>query len=135
MYMHEAIRKIRIEIGDPPRSFATNSIGDGMTSLYDLPKQNIDLNVFQVSIVNGSTTQVLVNGPDYQVNAHQGFLTLSSPVPFGANLITQGRAWGLFTDEELEYYVKTSSRQHCYGRTVKERMRTFRGFISYREDL
>lgn len=134
MYMQEAIRKIRIEIGDPSRSFETNSIGDGMTTLYDLPKQNIDLNSLAISILNGASLTTLTHGPDYQINANQGFLSLTSPVPFGATLITSGKAWGLFTDTELEAYVKDATRQHCHGRTIKERLRTYQGFISYREE-
>lgn len=133
MQMHEALWRLRIEIGDPPRSFQTNSLGDGMTSDYDLPKQNIDVDTLSVSIVNGAVVSYLVNGPDYQVNSNQGFLQLTSPVPAGAVLITQGTAWGLFTDRELGRFVKDSVNQHCHGRTTKERMRTFRGFISYRE--
>lgn len=134
MHMQEAISKIRIEIGDPLRSFETNSLGDGLTSLYDLPKQNIDAGSLMVSIQNGASLETLTRGPDYQVNLNQGLLMLSNPVPAGAQLITHGRAWGLFTDEELESYVKDAVRQHCHGRTIKERMRTYQGFISYREE-
>ena len=132
--MHEAIRKIRIEIGDPPRSFETQTIGDGLTSEYDLPKQNIDSNTFQVLVQNGASLTTLNLGPDYQMSYQQGFLQLTNPVPFGAIIITKGNAWGLFTDEELSHYVKEASRQHCYGRTRKERIRTSQGFISYREE-
>lgn len=134
MHMHEAIRKIRIEIGDPSRSFETQTIGDGLTSDYDLPKQNIDPDSFQVYVQNGATLTSLYSGVDFQVNTHQGFLELTNPVPSGAILITKGRAWGLFTNEELEHYVKDAARQHCQGRTRKERMRTSQGFISYREE-
>lgn len=133
MDIHEAVRKLRMEIGDPPRSFQTSSIGDGMTSDYDLPKQNININTLSVSIVNGVTTTSLIQGPDYQINTDQGYLQLSKPVPNGALLVTSGTAWGLFTDEDLEKFIRESSRQHCHGRTRKERMRTSRGFITYRE--
>jgi hypothetical protein len=104
-----------------------------MTSDYDLPKQNINLSTLQVSIMNGASLTTLTNGPGYQINADQGFLELTSPVPDGAILAVSGEAWGLFTDRDLEKYVKESVRQHGHGRTVKERMRTFRGFITYRE--
>jgi len=133
MEMYEAIRRLRMEIGDPPRSFQTQSLGDGMTSWYDLPKQNINLNTLQVSIMNGASLISLANGPGYQVNPDQGFLQLTSPVPDGAILVTSGEAWGLFTDNDLEKFIKDSVRQHCHGRTIKERMRSYRGFITYRE--
>jgi len=134
MNMEEAIRRVRIEIGDPSRSFETQTIGDGMTYDYDLPKQNIDLDDLQVMIQNGATLTTLSVGQDFSINSHQGFLQLTNPVPFGATLITKGRAWGLFTDHELRSYIRDAVLQHCEGRTVKERMRTNRGFISYREE-
>jgi hypothetical protein len=132
--MHEALRRLRIEIGDPSRSFQTQTIGDGMTSDYDLPKQNIDLDSFQVTVVNGASVTGLSLGPDYQINADQGYLQLSNPVPFGAVLVTSGEAWGLFTDHDLRKFVYDSARQHCSGRTNKQRVRTNRGFISYTEE-
>lgn len=133
MYMHEAIKRLRMEIGDPSRSFQTQSIGDGLTSDYDLPKQNIDVDSLQISLINGSSLTNLINGPDYQINSEQGFLQLTSPVPSGALLVTSGKAWGLFTDHDLIRYINESVRQHGHGRTIKERIRTVRGFISYRE--
>src|SRR5579859_2180232 len=134
MHMHEAIRRLRIEIGDPCRSFETQTIGDGMTSSYDLPKQNIDLDTLQVSIINGAVTTTLSLGPDYQINADQGYLQLSNPVPSGAILATSGKAWGLFTDHDLRKFINDSVLQHCHGRTNKQRVRTNRGFISYTEE-
>lgn len=133
MRMEEAIHRIRMEIGDPKRAFQTNSLGDGMTSSYDLPKQNIDLDSLQVSVVNGASVTPLTLGTGYTINAEQGYLQLAQPVPFGAQLITSGDAWGLFTDHDLIAYINDSVQQHCQGRTIKERIRTGRGFISYRE--
>lgn len=134
MENRELIRRLRMEIGDPPRSFRSNYIGDGLTTDYDLPKQNIDDDSLQVSITNGSLVTMLQDGIDYYLNEQQGFLSLATPVPFDAIITVTGHAWGLFTDKELCKYVDDSVRQHCQGRTSKERLRTFRGFISYREE-
>jgi len=123
-----------MEIGDPPRNFESTYLGDGMTSIYDLPKQNINTDTLQVQIVNGATLTTLTNGPDYQINVDQGYLQLTNPVPFGATIITQGTAWGLFTDKDLIKFIEDSVRQHTHGRVITERMRTFQGFISYREE-
>lgn len=134
MFMHEAIRKVRMEIGDPARSFQATYLGDGLTSDYDLPKQNIDDDTFTVQIINGATTTTLTLGPDYTINYQQGYLQLTNPVPSGATILAQGTAWGLFTDHELKHFVRDAVRQHCHGRTSKQRIRTFRGFISYQEE-
>ena len=134
MHLNEAIRRLRMEIGDPPRSFNATYLGDGLTSMYDLPKQNIDINTFQVKIMNGASLSSLSLGPDYQINSEQGFLELTNPVPFGATLITEGVAWGLFTDHDLKKLIEDSVNEHCFGRSSKERIRTAQGFISYREE-
>lgn len=123
-----------MEIGDPPRTFNTTYLGDGLTSMYDLPKQNIDVDTFQVQVENGATLTTLTLGPDYQIDVEQGFLQLTNPVPFGATIITEGTAWGLFTDTDLKKFIEDSINEHGFGRTIKERIRTVQGFISYREE-
>lgn len=134
MELRELTRRLRMEIGDPPRSFRANYLGDGMTTDYDLPKQNIDAETLQVSITSGATVTMLQKDIDYKLNTEQGFLSLNNPVPYGSTITTSGNAWGLFTDRDLKKFIDDSVRQHCQGRTVKERLRTFRGFISYREN-
>jgi hypothetical protein len=134
MEYREIIRRLRMEIGDPPRSFRANYLGDGMTTDYDLPKQNIDEDDLTVTITQGATVIALQNGIDYYLNIDQGFLSLNTPVPFGATITTSGTAWGLFTDKDLKKFIDDSVKQHCQGRTVKERLRTYRGFTSYREN-
>jgi hypothetical protein len=134
LHTNEAIRRLRTKLGDSvKKDFITNTIGDGMTSDYDIPKQHIDVSCLQITIVNGASAISLVQGTDYQVNADQGFIHLSLPVPFGAVVTISGKAWALFTDCDLIRYIEDSTRQHCQGRTVKERIRTYRGFISYRD--
>lgn len=133
MKLEETIRRLRMEIGDPSTPFKANYLGDGMTSDYDLPKQNIDSKTLTVIITNNSTVTTLQKNVDFYIDDHQGYLQLVNPVPFGATITTAGNAWGLFTDKELTTFINDSVRQHCAERTVKERMRTYRGFISYRE--
>lgn len=122
-----------MEIGDPSQPFVTSTLGDGFTSLYDLPKQNIDPSSTMVAIVNGATTTPLISGIDYTLDAELGYLQLVNPVPNGATVITQGKAWGMFTDDDLITFVEDSVKQHCHGRSVRERLRTVQGFIAYRE--
>lgn len=132
MQLSDAISRVRLEIGDPLQPFLTQSLGDGMTSLYDLPKQNIDAETLTVTITNGAITQNLVLNVDYIVNAELGYLQLTSPVPNGARLVTQGNAWGMFTDDDLTLFINDSINQHTQGRSIRERLRNRQGFISYR---
>jgi len=133
MLITDAISRVRAEIGDPLQPFLTNSLGDGLTSLYDLPKQNLDASTITATIVNGATTTLLNSQTDYVLNTELGFIQLTNPVPNGANLIIQGMAWALFTDEELETYINDSVNQHCYNQFIEIRSHDKRGFIMYRE--
>lgn len=132
MQLSDMITRIRMEIGDPYQPFKTSTLGDGMTNLYDLPKQNIDPNSLTITILNGATEQDLRQGIDYEVNTVLGIVELTNPVPNNAVLIMQGNAWSMFTDEDLETYINDSVNQHCYNRVIKERLRTPQGFIVYR---
>jgi hypothetical protein len=133
MQTDEIIRRLRMEIGDPPMPFKANYLGDGMTTDYDLPKQNINYRTFVVTITSNAAVTTLQRNVDFYLDEHQGYLSLVNPVPFGSTITAVGNAWGLFTDKELQKFIDESVRQHCEGRTVKERQRTYRGFISYRE--
>jgi hypothetical protein len=133
MQISDAIHRVRLEIGDPLQPFMTTSLGDGMTSMYDLPKQNIELHTVVVTIVNGAQTTVLVPEADYMIDPVLGYLQLNSPVPNNATLIVQGQAWSMFTDHELRMYIEDSVRQHVFGARITERYRDKYGFISYRE--
>lgn len=134
MLMSDMINRVRLEIGDPLQPFMTTSLGDGMTSEYDLPKQNIDEGSVTVTIVNGASTTVLNPDTDYTINDQLGYLQLSSPVPNNATLIVQGNAWAMFTDDELTVYIQDAVNQHTQGSTITERYRDKRGFITYRDD-
>lgn len=133
MLICDALTRVRNEIGDPLQPFLTNSLGDGMTMLYDLPKQNLSPSTIKVTIINGSTTTNLVLNTDYVLDTELGFIQLTTPVPNNANLIVQGQAWALFTDDELTIYINDSVNQHCYNQYIEERYRDKRGFITYRD--
>lgn len=133
MEMTDAITRVRREIGDPLQPFVTSTLGDGMTYLYDLPKQRIDDTTLSVTIVNGASTKVLNPMTDFMLNTNLGYLQLTTSVPNGATVIIQGNAWSMFTDEELTQYINESVRQHVLGRTIDERIRTKGpGFIAFR---
>lgn len=133
MQMTELISRVRLELGDPLQPFMTTSIGDGMTRTYDVPKQNIQDGTFIATTIIGANTTTLVNGIDYQLNETLGYVTLTNILPFGGVLSMQGFAWGLFTDDDLTIFLQDAVNQHSHGRTIKERIRTRQGFISYRE--
>lgn len=52
--IHELIRQVRSEIGDPAQPFRSTGNGDGQTVLYDLPKQELNEGSMEVTIVSGA---------------------------------------------------------------------------------
>lgn len=126
--MTDLVARIRQEIGDPLQPFKTTSLGDGMTTLYDLPKQNIQ-EPLQVSVINGAS----ITYPTYTLNDELGYVLMDQPVPNGATLLIEGNAWGMFTDNDLITYLQDSANQHFAGRNIEERFWTRQGFIGYRE--
>lgn len=132
MQMTDLLNRVRLEIGDPYQPFKTSTLGDGMTNLYDLPKQNIDINSLTITIINGATITDLVEGIDFLINVDLGMVQLTNPTPNGATLVMQGNAWGMFTDSDLTNFLTDSVNEHCFNRTIKERLRTPQGFITYR---
>lgn len=56
MEMSHAIAQVRRDIGDPPETFLTNALSDGMTVLYDLPQQNVNPVGLRVQFINGAQT-------------------------------------------------------------------------------
>lgn len=133
MQISDTISRVRAEIGDPLQPFMTNSLGDGMTQLYDLPKQNLDPGTITATIINGAQTTVLNVNTDYTLNTVLGYIQLTQPVPNQAILLIQGQAWALFSDTELSVYINDSVNQHCFNQFIEERYRDKRGFLTYRE--
>ena len=69
----------------------------------------------------------------YMINDDLGQIQLAQAVPNNATLIMAGVSWSLFADSELSTYILDSLNQHCFGRTIKTRIRDFMGHIDYQE--
>lgn len=59
--LRDIVRRVRMEIGDPPQPFRSTGIGDAQTVLYDLPKQQLCEDSLQVVIVNGAVQTELTD--------------------------------------------------------------------------
>jgi hypothetical protein len=133
MQMSDLISRVRLEVGDPSQPFKTSTLGDGFTNIYDLPKQNLDINSFTITIINGVNITNLNSGIDFTANVELGVVELTNPVPNGATLVMQGNAWGMFTDDDMTTLLTDAVSQHTFNRVIEERLRTNPGgFISYR---
>lgn len=69
----------------------------------------------------------------YTIDDALGQMVLGAFLPNNATLIVAGQSWSLFSDSELAIYISDSVNQHCFGRTIKTRVRDFMGHIDYQE--
>lgn len=62
MHLKDLISRVRFQIGDPPMPFRTTALGDGQTTWFDLPKQEVNrASVLAVTVVSGAVETVLVD--------------------------------------------------------------------------
>ena len=134
MLLSDVIGRVRRDIGDPLQNFRTNTVGDGLITWFDLPRQNIDPATLVVETITDGTTIATLHTPaDYTLDSRNGQLALTSPLPNGVILQVIGNSWSLFTDTELTDIVNESVYQHTFGQTTNERFRdALTGAITYR---
>lgn len=134
MEAHELIRRVRMEIGDPRQQFRSTMPCDGQVAWFNLPKENIDPELFTVDIIapGGSMTS-LEPGVQFSLNSRQGQVLLGTPPAVGSTALFTGAAYSLFTDRDMDDYLRDAITWHCYGRSMRERYRTPQGFIAYRD--
>lgn len=133
MEITDLISYVRRDVGDPPEYFKTDTLCDGVTLWFDLPKVNINPTGLLVQTVFNSSLTTLTLNSDYTVDYENGQLILTVPPPNGATLIVTGTSWQLFTDDDLTPICYDAVFQHCYAQTLTERFRDRFGFITYRD--
>lgn len=127
------LSRVRAEIGDPTFAFRDVTMGDGIIDWVDLSETHVNTNGFLLEMTTGSATTQLNTPADYTMDASQGTLQLSNPVPNNAVLVASGTSWDMFSDDELTSYARDAVVWHTYNRFIQERYRTTQGFTGYRE--
>jgi hypothetical protein len=124
------LNSVRLELGDNLESFRDSFRGTGDKDDYDLPARNVtSLTVYAVggddSIIN------LVENTDYTVDRAEGIITFAEPPDQDVLHVVEGKANGIFTDEELLHFLDAALSQHMGARTNQTRYRDGNGFIKY----
>lgn len=132
MELATLLSRVRNEIGDPTFAFRDVTMGDGIISWVDLSQTKINTNGFLLELTQGSSTTQLSTPADYVMDAEQGTIQLSDPVPNNAVLVASGTSWDMFSDDDLTDYARDAVNWHTYNRVIQERYRTAQGFITYR---
>lgn len=110
--------KTRRILQDFGEVFTAQIAGDGVTTLFELPEDNIDPNSFSASLqpsAGGTITQ-LVKDTDYALDTFNGIIQLELPPEVGQILTVVGKFYDEWTDDDLDDYVVTAFALHTAGR-------------------
>jgi hypothetical protein len=128
----DILQRVRKELGDLPEPFRQTFRGTGEQDEFDLPVARISttgLRVYTVGSTGTDTTLTL--GTDFTLDADNGVVRLTAPLPTDTLLVTEGTAYGMFTDDDLTQYVRDAVLQHTHGSNDTVRYRDGNGFIRY----
>jgi hypothetical protein len=126
------VARVRRELGDLGTPFQDSFGGTGELGQFDLSESGI-ATATVTTVASGVVTQ-LVPDRDYTIEPVEGRILLlgsANPLPDNTTLIVSGLAQGMFTDEELDGYVREAVRMHCGGRHLPARVLDQHGFIQY----
>jgi len=105
--------RVRLELGDLPKQFALNYVGDGITTTYNLGIKPID--VYTLAIyVNGFP---VANPADFTIEVDQGVVHFIDAPANDATIYITGTVFRYFTDDDICLFVNTAVEQHTYNRT------------------
>lgn len=126
------LKSMRLELGDELESFRESFRGTGNKDDYNLPARNIagPLTVFTVNSETNAITN-LNEGTHYTVEPREGIITFTQPPAKDLLVVVEGKANGIFTDDEMMHFIDAALGQHLRGRTVQRRYRDGHGFIKY----
>jgi hypothetical protein len=124
------LKDVRLELGDVLESFRDSFRGVENQDDFDLPARNINsLTVYRVDPDVGIVD--LVEEVDYRLDKTEGIITFTTPPEVDALHVVEGKANGIFTDEELLHFLHAAESQHLKDRTTEVRFRDGNGFIRY----
>lgn len=106
----ELLSRIRLDLGDPPRSFAFSALGDGATKTYYLDARPISAASLVVKV--GSST--LSTG--FSVDENAGEITFDTAPASNAVILIAGLQYRYFTDADLGVFLTSGTALHLNGR-------------------
>lgn len=127
----DILRRVRLELGDRGEQFRSSYPGDGSTKAFQLPVQNVTPEQLKVFTIAGAVITDLDSPADYTLDVTNGFLTTTAVIDQATILVTEGLAYGLFSDDELKIFINDALLQHTHGRTTIVKYRDSNGFVYY----
>lgn len=108
----DIISRARLDLGDMPRGFVFQGVGDKTTTLFDLGASPIDGATLVVKV--GGVTQVLTT--NYTVDARNGVITFLTAPANGAVITVSGTQYRYFNDVDFATFVQSAAVQHLHNR-------------------
>lgn len=109
----DLVSRTRLELGDLPKEFTWEAIGDGSTKDYYV----------KVKPLNPDTLIITVDGipvpqpVGYTVEADHGVIHFQPAPALNAEIIVSGTHYRYFTDTDIETFIETAVEQHTFNRT------------------
>lgn len=128
--------KLRLIPRDYGETFQFRVTGDGTTSKYDLPRDNVGIDVVYVEGTPPVTLTPAASlgaiGPgQYYVDGRMGAIYLSSALANNATLVVNGKVYAFLLPADVTTYVDIAFQLHVHGRTPEPSYDTLPPFEEY----
>lgn len=127
-------QRVRLELGDLPKSFQATVVGDGATTRYDLPVRHLDPTTLVVIKIPASDPDTHINlaaGTDYVLDSFDGAVTLTAPLAVGDVLVLTGTRFRFFDNPTLDIFIETALAQVGHNRTISTTTINAYGYRTY----
>lgn len=104
--------KLRRTLDDMGEVFSAQLEGDGATTIFELPEDRLDQTAAWTVPAAGGTQTMLVNGTDYVLDAYNGVISLTTPLPVGTILVVTGMTYTSWADADLTDYINQALLMH-----------------------
>lgn len=127
-------QRLRQEIGDYEESFQASVQGDGFARRFDLPEEVINTTGLSVVLAlenpagGYDVPTVQATPADYQLEAREGIITMTTAPPDDAILTVTGRHNQFFTDDELDLFIRSAALKHTHSAESLQVYRDVNGF-------
>lgn len=109
----DLVSKVRTELGDLPKEFRYEIVGDGTTKDFDLRVKPVDSSTLHVRVDGDPVAQP----SGYTVEAQHGVIHFLQAPGVGEVVSVEGTHYRYFTDADLENFLDIAVTQHAHNRS------------------
>lgn len=102
------VDRVRMELGDMPKSFVYQIVPDGVTNRFTIPYAPVDGPDLVVKKNNVNISN------EVEVEEHTGVITFDTVPASSAVIYVSGSHFRYFTTSEIEHYIETAITEHTF---------------------